>query len=72
MKQYLLVTGTSAADLERRTGIQGRDTDFGVFAEEPKPVNIERMMEKINDVLDPNRCKCRGVMHNSNCRMWCT
>lgn len=72
-KRYLLVTGTSAEQLERLTGIRGNNTKFGVLAEEPRPLeDIDHMAARFNEMMHPTpRCTCgRGrlaIFHKTGC-----
>lgn len=71
-KQYYLVTGTGAAEVERLTGLRGDDTLHGVLVEKPKPFNLDREMERINRALNPTRCTCGpwAIFHQPRCPMY--
>jgi hypothetical protein len=67
---HYLVTDTNAAELERKTGIEGRDTPLGVLVEKPKPFDMYRAMAIINRALQPpSLCTCgsNAIIHQLNC-----
>lgn len=64
---HWLVTGISEAELERLTGLRGRMTDYGVLVEAPKPFDLYGALAEIDRALNPNRCRCRGVLHQPTC-----
>jgi hypothetical protein len=70
--KYLLVTGTSAEEVERLTGLRGRDTPHGTLVEKPPPFDLDAYMERLNRHLNPSRCTCgsRAMIHQPNCPMW--
>ncbi len=81
MKQYLLVTDATAAEVEEKTGLSGRNTPFGVFVEYRDPA--EEMKKFWSDLAEINRAfnppkpqgcpHCHGViMHRADCSVMMT
>lgn len=68
-ERYYLITGTSASQVERLTGLRGHDTMLGTLVEEPRPVRIAAAMDELDRALRPNRCTCGAfaIIHRSNC-----
>ena len=70
-RKHYLVTGTSAVEVERLTGLRGMDTPLGVLVEEPPPFDFNAELAKWQRALNP-RC-CNGVvLHEPHCRFWNT
>lgn len=70
MPRYLLVTGTSAAELRRCTGLDGVDTTMGgVLVERPIPMAaIERKLATVRRAIGQGpRCECPGPLHRPFC-----
>ncbi len=69
---HYLVTDTVAEELERRTGIRGHNTPFGVLAEKPKPFDMYGALAVIDRALNPTRCTCgrNAIIHQPNCPAW--
>lgn len=69
MKEYYLVTDSHAEEVERLTGLQGRDTRLGVLVEKPKPFNLDAELDKLDRALHPRRCTCGpwSIIHRPNC-----
>ena len=71
MPKYLLVsepTGVSSEELGRSVGMRAIDTPLGTMLEHHDPFDIDRALEKLDRVLNPNRCRCTGVIHRPDCR----
>lgn len=70
---YWLIKDSTAAEVERLTGLQGRNTPLGVLVEEPKPINWAAMAE-IKRALHPTRCTCGSyaILHRPSCPFWLT
>lgn len=71
--KYFLVTDSTAEEVERRTGLRGRDTPMGVFVPAPPP-GIAAALERMERALHPNRCTCGAwaVVHRAECPAWRT
>jgi hypothetical protein len=69
---HYLVTDATAEELERLTGLRGRDTPLGVLVEKPKPFCLEAELEKLAKLLHPTHCTCGSyaIIHQPNCPMW--
>lgn len=72
--KYLLVTGTSAVELRRLTGLDGRDTPHGVLAPRPVPMSeIENALAEVRRAIgEAPRCGCQGPLHRPSCTAWLT
>ena len=68
---HYLVTGTSAEEIERKTGLHAHDTRLGTLVKKPKPFRLEVEMERLNRILHPRRCKCAGAIHSPWCPLAC-
>lgn len=66
---HYLVTGTSAEEIERLTGLAAHDTPLGTLVEKPKPFRLDVELEKLDRILHPIRCRCVGVLHRPDCPM---
>ena len=68
-KQYYLVSGTSAQELERLTGLRGRNTSHGVLVEKPSLVGLGEAMATLRRAFPKPQptCTCRGVIHQRGC-----
>lgn len=66
---HYLITQTSAAELERKTGIRGADTPFGVLAEKQKPFDMYGALAIVERALNPTRCTCGkfAILHSPSC-----
>lgn len=76
-KDYYLVTGTCAAEVERKTGLPSMDTPLGTLVEKKDPV-IEAMqigfaLSQIQEAFNPRfrGCpECHGaVLHRPDCKI---
>jgi hypothetical protein len=75
MKRYLLITDSHAEEVERLIGIRGRDTPFGVLAEDPgRPVSVDAAVRAWDDWRSAQARKASGcicgvyaVMHHPRC-----
>jgi hypothetical protein len=69
---HYLVTGTSAAEVERKTGLRAHDTPLGTLVEKPQPFRLEVEMERLERILHPHRCTCGAwaIVHQAGCPMW--
>ncbi|MDE2106228.1 MAG: hypothetical protein KGL39_53910 [Patescibacteria group bacterium] len=68
--KYLLVsepTGITAEELGRRVGMRAFDTPLGTMLEQPKPFDMYGALAKLDRALNPNRCRCTGVLHRADC-----
>lgn len=74
MKKYYLVTDSTAAEVERCTGLRGRDTFMGALVERPEPFDMHGTLAEINRALHPMWCTCGSyaVVHQPNCPAWKT
>ena len=66
MRQYGLVRGTSAAAVERMTGLPAIDTPIGTLFKAAPPFDLEYEMAKLNRALHPSPCNC-SVIHSPGC-----
>lgn len=62
---HYLVTGSSADEIERKTGLRAHDTPLGTLVEKPRPFRLDVEMERV----DPMRCRCPGILHRPDCPM---
>lgn len=71
---YLLVTDTNAAELRRRTGLEGRDTPHGVLTSRLVSMSeIENALAEVRRAIgETPRCGCRGPLHSPSCTAWLT
>ena len=71
-EKFWLVTDTTAAELEQKTGLQGHDTPRGVLLKAPKPFRLDVAMERLDRALHPRRCTCGSyaIIHQPNCPAW--
>ena len=72
MTKYLLATGTSAAEVSWRLGLEGHDTPLGVLVEEPRTVDIAALMrdvERLKRHFEPPRCTFGryAIIHAPGC-----
>lgn len=69
MAAYWLVSGTSAQEIERLTGLRGQNTDQGVLIERPKTFHLDAALRSFDAALNPNRCTCGtfSVLHRPGC-----
>ena len=81
MAEYILTTGTTAAGIERSTGLKSYDTPFGVLVEERSlavPIfAIAVAMSEMNGFFhprNPSGCTCgpRAFIHRPECSFWRT
>lgn len=68
---YWLVTDSTAAEVERLTGLEGCNTPLGVLVEKPKPFNLAAARDKVDRALHPNRPRCTcgtyAIIHGPRC-----
>lgn len=76
MKKYYLVPDGEAGEIERLTGLRGRNTPFGALVEQPDERSKERLgiaLAAINRAFNPpsRGCpECGGIiMHTSKCKL---
>jgi hypothetical protein len=67
-KRYYLVPGSSAQEIERKTGLYSLDTPFGALIERPPELReLAETMQHFHSMFSEKECECRGVIHNPNC-----
>lgn len=65
--KYYLITDASAAEVEARTGLHGRDTPFGVFLDNiPDMASFYEAKAKFDRAFNPKLCTCT-VIHRPGC-----